>query len=246
MIRHGNLMIIVSVLLSACGQLTIETTTPTERVVITPTAEDPPPTSALSRTLAPFSPPTPFPSLTPSPSPLPSPTPSPVTTMIPADPNAAHDDWTYFTYEKANKFRQGFVLHYPKSWALTIVIEDYGYGEVSMRLSLEKLGFKINIGQFAPEGTSCLYPEDPELEGWYSRYGEYVEIEKENGVVWRRARAESGLSESIIYRVCEFEPGREYAVALMDVGLINMESPNLNGSILSEFDEILRRIELLD
>lgn len=249
MIRHGNLMIIVSVLLSACSQPNVpvdETTTPTESVVITPTPVDPPPTSAVSRTLEPYSPPTLFPSLTPSPSPLPSPTASPVTTVIPADPSAATSDWTSFTYEKADKFRQGFVLHYPKSWALTIFSKDWGNGEVEMRLSLEKLGFNIAIGQYGIHGASCLYPEDPELEGMFSRYGEYVEIEKGNGIVWRRARSESAPSGGMSYRLCELEPGREYAVSLMNVGWINMEGPNHNSVILNEFDEILRRIELLD
>lgn len=92
----------------------------------------------------------------------------------------------------------------------------------------------------------CLYPEDPELDGFYGRYEEYVEIEKGNGIVWRRARSEYTLADVLDHKVCELNQEIEYGNPFTRIGGIDIKGPILNGVILSEIDEILRRIEILE
>jgi hypothetical protein len=163
---------------------------------------------------------------------------------IPA-PSFQSEDWVSFTHDKPWGSLQGFILHYPQSWLLTTKTYTPGEGNPQMILTLEKSGFAIKIGQFAGSEGHCLYPEDPVRDGFFSLYGEYTEIMKGDGIVWRRAVPIDDMRYGMFYKVCELNPDSKYINPYTKIGVIELQGPTQDGTILSEFDEILRKIEIL-
>jgi len=232
MIRIGRMMALVAVMLSACGETTVEVEealAPTEGVVIPPTEQDSP--------------------LLPWPSPIeggpdassPSSIPDTVVTAIPGDANAAPESWTSFRYPRSSELAQGFVLHYPRSWALAIRTWDFPDGQREMLLVLEEEGFEIEIGQMAyGGGGGCPYP------GEGGSASDSAEIERENAVSWRRTGPYEASPGVLVYRVCEFDQVTGYEVNFTSIGWIEFRAPHPDQLMLREFEEILRRIEVLE
>lgn len=188
------------------------------------------------------------------------PTPIPTTTMIstpslspeftptisPSPTSETSQAWSTYTSEKIMDFFKTFKLSYPSSWTLSE--NKRGGNSPELEVTLKKGDFIIKIWQSVGGGSSCLFPEDPQLEGMYARYGSYKEILKENNIVWRRASPE-GQTSKVIYGVCEkrsLSGGTFDFVAITEVGSIHLEGPVSNNQILSEFDQILEKIEILN
>jgi hypothetical protein len=153
-------------------------------------------------------------------------------------------DRPYWTYK-------GFRLHYPRSWKLTATIwkaDDEAVG--GLALVLEKSGYTIRIWQGDGSEGPCIYPGETTTLEFLVRYGEYKEFDKGNQVQWRRAMSEYQSPGLPLFQVCELRPDirpeNNFWVPFTLVEGIELNGPSIDESILSEFDEILERIEILE
>jgi hypothetical protein len=167
--------------------------------------------------------------------PIPSPTPLPSPEIAPK--------WETYLPEKIVDYFKTFKLYYPSSWKIII---EKGSDPARQSITLEKSGFTIRILQAPGSQASCLFPEDPTVEGMFARHGEYKEFEKNDGIIWRRSMPESQPPNELVYMVCEKKPDSEYFTGTASIGFISLRGPSVDNQILSEFDEILERIEILD
>ncbi len=173
---------------------------------------------------------------------------NPVLTIVPAvNPGSGQDEWTTFVMDRPWYTKKGFLLHYPQGWELTYRIWKADDGSVeAMVLDLEKSGYAIEIGQGAGSEGPCIYPGETTTRQFYSRYGEYKELDKGNQVYWRRAMPEQQSPGLPLFKVCELRPNADIAVPFTTIGWIELNGPSIDETILREFDEILERIEIVE
>lgn len=174
--------------------------------------------------------PQPVASPTPIPSPTPSPSPSPDITA----------GWEVYRNEEAEK---KYSLRYPEDWIISREHKDLE-GEARQAYdttTLTKGDYKISISQFLGGVGSCLFPEDPDKEGMYGRYGDYVEMEVAGKIVRRTKK--QGFQDS--YYFCEKKNG-EY-VGITSVGVIGYKVPlDESEEMLREMDSIVKSIQLIN
>ena len=161
-------------------------------------------------------------------SPKPFETPQP--TITPSDIK-----WEEKEVSRTDHFKS-FTISYPSDWTI---------GPGGQTILLEKEDSKIRIIQAPDIETSCLYPDDENLEGMFVKYQEYKEIQKGENILWRRAEPEDQPEGIITYRVCEKKDDDKYFQGLTSIGSIILEENDKDSKTLEEFDQILERIQIL-
>lgn len=149
------------------------------------------------------------------------------------------DEWLSYEFEGITEYPSwtGFKLWYPKQWHITT---EEGDVPKRMTLTLSKGENQIRISQSPGSRGGCLFPEDPEIDGFYSRYGEYKEILK-NNETWRVSSTISDTNNHLT--VCG-DTGSDNFNAVTKIGWISVDYSEKN--ILDEIYEILERIEIID
>ncbi len=69
---------------------------------------------------------------------------------------------------------------------------------------------------------------------------------KSGSPVWRPASSIDEGKNWIDYSVCEMIPGKGYGDGYTSIGVITLRGLRENKTVLDEFDEVLRRIEILE
>ena len=148
--------------------------------------------------------------------------------------------WTVFRNEEAET---KYSLKYPQGWIISREHKDLE-GEARQAYDssiLTKGGYKISIMQAMGSSASCLYPGEPDKEGMYARYGDYVELEV-GGCVLRRAKSTGSLSNRYVF--CE-KKGDEF-VGTTTFGVIYYEVPEEeSAAVIAEMDSIIKTLTLI-
>lgn len=149
-------------------------------------------------------------------------------------------DWKTYRNEEAER---GYSLKYPEGWIISREHKDLE-GETRQAYdttTLTKGDYKISIAQFLGGVGSCLFPEDPDKEGMYGRYGDYIEMK----VVNRTVRRAKSLVVQNAYTFCEKRNG-DY-VATTSVGGISYKVPlDESEEILNKMDSIVKSIQPIE
>lgn len=149
------------------------------------------------------------------------------------------ENWkTYRNEEAATKYS----LKYPGGWQISREHRDLE-GESRPAYdttTLTKGDYKIRVSQFLGGVANCLFPGDPDKEGMYRRYEDYVEM-KLAGKIVRRAKP---LGSQTQYVFCERMDGE--FVAITSVGTVSYEVPSQESEArLREMDSIVKTLKLI-
>ena len=148
-------------------------------------------------------------------------------------------NWLTHDSEPIVSFFKGYKLHYPSTWKLTV--DQNKVKDSSYIVKLSRGENTITIGQYAGSEASCLYPQDPLLEGMYAQYNDYREISK-GSLVWRWAIPKTAPTP--VYHVCERKPGSSDFTGFTSIGSISLSGPAISADTLDEFGQILERLEI--
>jgi hypothetical protein len=152
------------------------------------------------------------------------------------------ENWETYIHENIPDYAywQGFTLYYPPSWE--IYIADGPPEFEILDLSITKDNYRIEIFQGPSGGGNCLYPEDPDKDGMYLRYGEYKEITKNDGSIWRIAYPENAPKDNPRLGICsKFAKDNEFA-GTTPAGTISIYIPSKSAEIPQEIYQILEKI----
>lgn len=163
------------------------------------------------------------------------------------------ETWDTYTHEQLENFENifdGFIIHYPSSWNLSInkKINNLDPQESQMLfLILEKGKSRIEITQAPMGGGGCLFPEHVDQEGPFARYYEYETLRTTNGIEWRRALFTLHQENNeTVYVICTGNDELPAFNSSTPIGnIIYYVSPD-ERHIISEFDEIIEKIELFN
>jgi len=181
-----------------------------------------------------------------SPKPTQKPTPSiapPIPTGTSEKEPEASEGWSIYTQKKIVDYFNAFKLYYPKAWKLETSSSD---NPKTSQITLRKQDSIISILQGPGSMASCLYPEDPNLDGMYARHGDYKEIIKKNGIIWRIALPENYDLNKPNYIVCQKKPGEDFFTGSTSVGFFTALIPNEDSQTLNEVYEMLEKIEIIE
>ena len=153
-------------------------------------------------------------------------------------------DWKAYTHENIPEYAywQGFTLYYPPSWELKLGESPPEYE--TLDLSLTKGDYRINIFQGPSGGGGCLYPEDPDKDGMYMRYGKYREITKNDGSIWRIAYPQNMSEEAPRLGVCSKLSNDNEFNGTTPAGTISIYVPRKTSEIPEEIYQILEKIKI--
>lgn len=126
---------------------------------------------------------------------------------------------------------------------------DYFDTSDSLFLTIKKGRSEMEIVSAAIGGGGCLYPQDPETEGPYGRYGEYKTLRSDEGD-WRRSLSLTDSTkfgeEREVYTVCSGRNEDEIFSSTTSIGGISYKIyPGEEENILI-FDQIVQSINVLE
>jgi len=136
-------------------------------------------------------------------------------------------------------FFRSYQIYYPTAWTIkeyknTPETDDSGFSI----LNLTKGSVSLKITQGAGDAGGCLFPEDPEKEGMYSKYGNYREILNDY-IVWRWApRLDNTQVQD--YSVCALTSNG--FVSSTSIGYISITGNDIDAQTLDEINYILEKI----
>lgn len=162
-----------------------------------------------------------------------------------ATPSALLDlKWNMMTVKSPVSFFNSYRLYYPTTWTIkeyknTSKANDEGFSS----LVLTKGKTTLSIIQGAGGAGTCLYPEDPEMEGMMSRFGPYIDILKSPLIMWRWAMR---LDDESIpsYSVCEKKIEGNFVSSTI-IGDISFSGNDVDADTKDETNYILEKIVIL-
>ena len=169
-----------------------------------------------------------------------SPTVTPTKKISISIPDSPINNWGEFMSPLKILELSHYRLFYPKTWKM--VVDKREKEPKMLNVKLQKNNTEINIFQGAGGGGNCLFPNDPNKEGYYIRYGEYKEISK-GDYIWRVAKPENQQT----YNVCGGEKNNMNFIDMASpIGWITLRDNVNDETTLQEFYEILEKLEILD
>lgn len=155
------------------------------------------------------------------------------------------ESWSGYRAEKVVDYFAGFELSYPSYWELKVDQFELSEGQKPTTYTLKRDGYEIRILQGPLDAAGCLFPDDADREGMYARFGEYKEIDKGGGIVWRRAAPLEQPSGSWIVSVCEKGPAIDHFIGITTIGVVSLSGPSPDDEVQRDFDMILERVGIV-
>lgn len=162
-----------------------------------------------------------------------TPTPTPFVTVEAPTPEVIQEDVK--TVKAGGVLAlSAYTLTTPSDWT-----SQREQGEGMDKLTISKEGYKITIYQAAFGGGGCIYSGEP--EAFFTKYGNYVEIQNLNGLVFRRGQNESTGKTS--WTVCNKGTDGTYGT-ITPFGGITIQNPlTIDEEIMAEIDGILASLK---
>ncbi|EKD52735.1 MAG: hypothetical protein ACD_61C00261G0004, partial [uncultured bacterium] len=155
--------------------------------------------------------------------------------------------WNMMTVKSPVSFFSSYRIYYPTTWSIKEyknIPEVVGKNLASSTLTLQKGNISFSILQNEGEGTVCLYPNNSNIEGRSTRFGDFRSVYKDL-LIWRWAESLPVDGEDQSYRVCEQPQGGQFSTAT-SIGFISLPFGDLDSATLEEFNYILEKIVILE